>query len=124
MVWFERAGRAAKEVIGLVTDRRGGQRTALSFFSNLTAASEANKGERMSRFDYVKYDEMAIEFQEKVKQHVTLLENMIGQMESPRAKAIAITKLEEVYMWMGKAIRDDQIARNGSAPLQEERKNG
>jgi len=38
---------------------------------------------------------------------------------SPRAKALAITKLEEVYMWIGKAIRDDQIKRNGSAELQE-----
>jgi len=43
---------------------------------------------------------------------------------SPRAKALAITKLEEVYMWIGKAIRDDQIKRNGSAELQEERKDG
>jgi len=36
----------------------------------------------------------------------------------------AIDKLEEFYMWVGKAIRDDQIKRNGSAPLQEGRKDG
>ncbi len=34
-----------------------------------------------------------------------------------------MTKLEEAYMCVGKAIRDDQIARNGSAPLQEARGN-
>ncbi len=32
-------------------------------------------------------------------------------------------RLEQAYMWVGKAIRDDQINRNGSAPLQEERVN-
>jgi hypothetical protein len=31
------------------------------------------------------------------------------------------TKLEEAYMWIGKAVRDDQIERNGSAELLEER---
>lgn len=37
---------------------------------------------------------------------------------------MAITKLEEFYMWVGKAIRDEQLLRNGSAELQEERKDG
>ena len=79
----------------------------------------------MSRFDYVKYDEKAIVYQDNFKQLVSNLEYMIdGNLKSPRAKALAITKLEEVYMWIGKAIRDDQIERNGSAELQEERKNG
>lgn len=31
--------------------------------------------------------------------------------------------LEEAYMWVGKAIRDDQIKRNGAAELQEGRNN-
>jgi len=79
----------------------------------------------MSRFDYVKYDEKAADDQELFKEHVTELEQDIEMLLlSPRAKALAITKLEEVYMWIGKAIRDDQIKRNGSAELQEERKDG
>lgn len=45
-------------------------------------------------------------------------------IESPRAKALALTKLEECYMWIGKGVRDDQIKRNGSAELQEKRKDG
>lgn len=89
----------------------------------------------MSRFDYVKYDEVAQARQNKVKALVGELESVIaaigrvgdavsmdGQMN--RSKALAVTKLEEFYMWVGKAIRDEQIVRNGSAELQEERKDG
>lgn len=83
-----------------------------------------------SRFDYVKYDKNSVADQEKAKALVTKVEQFIGGIgysqgilssECARAKALALTKLEEVYMWIGKAIRDDQIARTGEAPLQEER---
>jgi hypothetical protein len=88
----------------------------------------------MSRFDYVKYDDRAAARQNKLKKMVQELDQEIasigqdimgalgGQMN--RSKALAITKLEEFYMWVGKAIRDEQIARNGMAELQEERKDG
>lgn len=76
----------------------------------------------MSRFDYVKYDKKSIANQNIFKCIVEDLEAHIDALiDSPRAKALALTKLEEVYMWIGKGIRDDQIARNGSVPLQEER---
>lgn len=86
----------------------------------------------MSRFDYVKYDQFAIDRQDEFKQMMHQLENGITAIGSlipeparsasvGRAKALALTKLEEVYMWIGKAIRDDQIIRNGQASLQEER---
>lgn len=87
----------------------------------------------IGRFDYVKYDENAINDQNRAKELVKQVETFIGGIGyavAPlpsgvaRAKALALTKLEEVYMWIGKALRDDQIARNGSAPLQEERKDG
>ncbi len=79
----------------------------------------------MSRFDYVKYDDKAIEIQNAFKGYVSGLEFGIEKMlTSPRAKALALTKLEEAYMWIVKAIRDDQIERNGSAELQEGRKDG
>lgn len=77
------------------------------------------------RFDYVKFDDIAQSAQNVLKSYFTTLELSIEvNCKSPRAKALALAKLEECYMWAGKAIRDDQIARNGSAPLQEERKNG
>jgi hypothetical protein len=34
---------------------------------------------------------------------------------------VVLTKLEEAYMWIGKAIRDEQIERNSKAELQESR---
>jgi hypothetical protein len=86
----------------------------------------------MSRFDYVKYDKHAMADQESAKVLVQKIETLIGgigyangllSQECARAKALAFTKLEECYMWIGKAIRDDQVAR-GNTELQEERKNG
>lgn len=93
-----------------------------------------------SRFDYVKYDDTAVLLQDRFKKIVQELEADIGTIgaesinKAPpgypsvgslaRSKAMAMTCLEEFYMWVGKAIRDDQLVRNGSAPLQEDRKNG
>ncbi len=79
----------------------------------------------MNRFDYVKYDDHAIADQDEFKRLCVFMEDKIThRLESPRAKALALTKLEEVYMWIGKAIRDDQLKRNGSVELQEQRKDG
>ena len=78
----------------------------------------------MSRFDYVKYDEQSVEIQEDAKAVCLVLENLVQKNLKPgRASALALTKLEEVYMWIGKQIRDDQIARNKETELQEERTN-
>lgn len=75
-----------------------------------------------NRFDYVKYDELAICDQQHFKILFQGLEDLVEkQLKSPRAKALVITNLEQAYMWIGKAIRDDQIERNGKAELQENR---
>lgn len=76
------------------------------------------------RFDYVRYDDVSQDEQNVAKAMCTDLGDFIDSLPNGRAKALALTKLEECYMWIGKAIRDNQIARNGSAPLQEGRKNG
>lgn len=77
-----------------------------------------------SRFDYVAYDQKATADQIQFKETFTLVEmNVNNRISSPRAKALVMTKLEEAYMWIGKAIRDDQIERNGKAELQESRSN-
>ena len=78
----------------------------------------------MSRFDYVKYDEKALAQQNEAKEMFSKLEAFVDGLDAGRAKSLVYTKLEEAYMWIGKAIRDEQIARNGGAELQEERKNG
>lgn len=79
----------------------------------------------MSRFDYVKYDDLALLQQNLFKEKFVGLHEIVdAQLGNGRPKSLVSTKLEEAYMWVGKAIRDEQIARNGSAELQEERKNG
>ena len=73
------------------------------------------------RFDYVRYDETAKSDQEYFKEKVENLETMVVEMlDSPR-KALALTKLEEFYMWVGKAIRDDQIKRGSDVTHSSER---
>lgn len=68
----------------------------------------------MSRFDYVKYDDKAVAQQADLKSHFIELDNYAKSLPEGRAKALALTKLEEAYMWFGKAIRDEQIERTNS----------
>lgn len=76
-----------------------------------------------NRFDYVKYDEQAIKEQAEFKEKFQELESLANKLGPGRASSLVFTKLEEAYMWVGKAIRDSQVNRNGNADLQEERKN-
>lgn len=77
-----------------------------------------------NRYDYVRYDETAQSKQQEFKDAFIALEAKVEGLSAGRAKSLVHTKLEEAYMWIGKAIRDDQVERNGSAPLGEARKNG
>lgn len=65
-----------------------------------------------SRFDYIAYDEIAIQQQASAKDACKRLEDEILDLKQSRATSLALTKLEEAYMWIGKAIRDQQIERN------------
>jgi len=68
----------------------------------------------MSRFDYTKFDDRSADKQQAFKGMAAVLEMGIDTvLTSPRAKGKALDALEECYMWIGKAIRDDQIARGG-----------
>lgn len=76
------------------------------------------------RFDYVKYDKQAIVAQEGLKTCFEQLESHINTLlVDGRPKALALTSLEEAYMWIGKAIRDDQILRNSQTAHVPERSN-
>ena len=75
-------------------------------------------------FDYVAYDSAAQKQQEEFKARFMAMESAVAGLAPGRATSLVRTKLEEAYMWIGKSIRDDQIKRNGSAPLQEGRKDG
>lgn len=75
------------------------------------------------RFDYVRYDSESLQKQVAAKAICTTLEEFIDQkLPDSRAKSLALTKLEEVYMWIGKAIRDEQVEKR-DAELQEGRNN-
>lgn len=75
----------------------------------------------MKRFDYVKYDSISAVTQKTGKELMEKVEAFInGSIQCPRAKELALEKLEETYMWIGKGVRNDQIMRNGTAELQEE----
>lgn len=78
----------------------------------------------MSRFDHVSFDAQAQKKREDLKEAFSKVEHAAEtHLPNGRYKALLLTALEEAYAWAGKAIRDDQIARNGSAPLQEARTN-
>lgn len=76
----------------------------------------------ISRFDYVAYDAEAALQQAELKNIVQDLETKIYNLGLTEYTDDAIKQLEIFYMYCGKIIRDQQILRNGSAPLQEARK--
>ncbi len=65
----------------------------------------------MSRFDYVAYDYIAQTQQAAFKEQFQTVESLAKGLAPGRAQALVFTKLEEAYMWVGKAIRDDQEQR-------------
>lgn len=78
----------------------------------------------MGRFSYIRYDDEAVVIQGDFKARFESIERAIeANLSSGRAKALALTALEECYMWIGKQIRDDQISRGGSNEEQPERNN-
>lgn len=82
------------------------------------------------RFDYVKYDVTAQEKSAVFKKKCQELEELAKNLLKPpregyscgRAIENALNALEETFMWLGKAIRDEQVQQR-TAELQEERCN-
>ena len=77
------------------------------------------------RFSYIKYDQQAIDLQEAFKKKFEEVESMVAShLPQGRPSSLVLTKIEEAYMWVGKSIRDMQIARAPEAsPEQPERAN-
>jgi hypothetical protein len=61
----------------------------------------------MSRFNYA---------EEYFKIHFTQIEKEIEIFPHSREHALALEKLEECYMWIGKMIRSEQIRLNKKQP--------
>jgi hypothetical protein len=73
----------------------------------------------MNRFDYVAYDEISQIQQAMFKEKYEVLTSNIEELNQDRAALLALTKLEESYMWVGKAIRNNQLDRNSETKLEE-----
>ena len=80
------------------------------------------------RFDYIKFDEVAaaksaafrrlfIDIETFIEANLAIDPNMPRELSGPiaRQKAILFTKLEDAYGAVGRALRDEQRARNQSS---------
>lgn len=72
----------------------------------------------MSRFDYVKYDKQSEDQQAAFKKMFEHLTSQVEMFPPTQNRALAITRLEESYMWVGKMIRDTQNADPKRSPIQ------
>ena len=66
------------------------------------------------RFDAVQYDDISKEILTEIKAAFLTMEVTLARLEEGRAKSLALTKIEEAYMWCGKSIRDAQLKRGVS----------
>lgn len=64
------------------------------------------------RFKHVDYDDKAKQQTAEFKAQVELIESTIDLFPNSRPKNLALTALEECYMWLGKMIRDEQLNRD------------
>lgn len=63
----------------------------------------------MTRFDYIEYTAKSQQLSDERKKLSEKYENLINVLPNSREKSIALTKLEECFMWVGKAIRNMQL---------------
>ena len=68
----------------------------------------------MSRFSYVRYDKTIAALQAHFKNDFEHLEGLANEeLPNGRWKSLFMTKIEEAYMCVGKALRDMQIEKDG-----------
>ena len=68
------------------------------------------------RFQYVDYDQLSTSKSGAIKAAVQEVEALLlKHLPESRPRSLALTKLEEAFMWAGKAIRDEQLERDGAA---------
>lgn len=65
----------------------------------------------MNRFGSVRYDDVAGAQHALFMNKFRDIELAVLTLVHSRERAIVLTKLEEAHMWIGKAIREEQLAR-------------
>lgn len=63
------------------------------------------------RFDFVKFDDKTAKKQADFKAVLTFVGGELESMRPSTSRDLALVKLEEAYMWIGKALRDEQLNR-------------
>lgn len=66
---------------------------------------------QMNRFEYVPFDLIAIKKHARGKLASQDFEAALADLPNGREKSLALTKIEEAFMWFGKAVREELTAR-------------
>lgn len=86
-------------------------------FTGLSPRYPSTGATMPGRFEYTQFDEVSRRQQKHMKES---FERLTHDFETlflvGRARSLVLTKLEEAYMWVGKAIRDDQADRESKSP--------
>lgn len=82
--------------------------------------TENSSGVGIGTFDYIAFDETHTAKIKRIKAKFEELETLCIQELIPgRPRSLVGTKLEEAYMWCGKAIRDEQRLSNNSPNIDQ-----
>lgn len=68
----------------------------------------------MNKFAYVKYDDVTSAKSAMFKKMVEDLQQQIELLGAGREQQTASYKLEECFMWIGKALKEEQIRKDGT----------
>lgn len=68
----------------------------------------------MRRFDYVRYDEETQKTSMYIRDQILEVEKSILELGQSREASLAITKLEECYMWIGKHLKNKVLEKDAS----------
>ena len=72
---------------------------------------ERSEEEDFDKYDYIEWDEQSKYLQQAIKKEFKYIEFMLNNLNLSRELSLSRSKLEESFMWIGKAIRSDQIER-------------
>lgn len=63
-------------------------------------------------FDYIEWNALSQKNFDDIRDATEVLEELIlHRLTSSREKSLAMTNLEQTFMWVGKAVRNDQLAK-------------
>lgn len=70
----------------------------------------------IGRFEGVSFDAIRQAQHERATLLCTAVEQLVEEIGPSRSASLALTKLEEAHVWIGKALRDAQAQANQESP--------